>query len=56
MIDPIAPGTVEASAPRRATDPVQPWHPAVAHADSWGSTLAIAGLVIALMILGLVLA
>lgn len=56
MIDLIAAGTAEASAPRRATDPVQSSHPAVAHSDSWGSTLAIAGLVTALMILGLVLA
>lgn len=52
MIDPLA----AAAVPGRATGSAQARHSAVDHSDSWGSTLAIAGLVIALMILGLLLA
>lgn len=56
MIDPIASAAVDTSAPGRVTDSAQARHPGLDHSDSWGSTLAMAGLVIALVILGLVLA
>jgi hypothetical protein len=57
MSDPIAAGAaVDASAAARATDAAQGRHPGVDHSDSWASTLAVAGLVIALVVLGLVLA